>query len=181
MKSHNALFNSSFVVLLIWFISTVDLQAADRVESAGEMLTYVLPIAAGGLLIGYKDREGALQFVESNALAFGVTRVLKYTVDETRPNGDKYSFPSGHTSASFASAEFIRKRYGWEYGIPAYGIAGFVAYSRVEARQHYIHDVLAGAVIGIGSNYLFTKPYKGWYLKVEAVSRYYGICFSHAW
>jgi hypothetical protein len=167
--------------VLIYFGSTVDLQASDLVESAGEILTYALPATAGGLTIGFKDEEGTLQFIESNTLAFGVTRVLKYAIDETRPNGEKDSFPSGHASASFASAEFVRKRYGLKYGIPAYGLAGFVAFSRVEARQHYIHDVLAGAVIGIGSNYLFTKPYKGWYIKVEAVSQYHGIRFSHAW
>jgi membrane-associated phospholipid phosphatase len=56
----------------------------------------------------------------------------------------------------------MRKRYGWEYGAPAYATASFVAYSRVESRKHYPHDMLAGAGIGILSSYIFTKPYKGW-------------------
>jgi membrane-associated phospholipid phosphatase len=30
----------------------------------------------------------------------------------------------------------------------------------VQAQKHYIWDVLGGAVIGIGTSYLFTKPYK---------------------
>ncbi len=33
--------------------------------------------------------------------------------------------------------------------VPAYAAASFVAYSRVESREHYPHDVVAGAGIGI--------------------------------
>jgi len=89
------------------------------------------------------DGNGALEFGESAALTLGVTYGLKYTVNEKRPNGGGQSFPSAHTSISFSSAEFMRKRYGWEYGIPAYAAASFVAYSRVEAGEHHPHDVVA--------------------------------------
>jgi membrane-associated phospholipid phosphatase len=115
------------------------------------------------------------------ALSLGISYGLKYAIDEKRPNGKSYSFPSVHTSASFTSAEFLRKRYGWEYGIPAYAIATFVAYSRVEAKQHYVHDVIAGAVIGIGSSYLFTRPYKGWYVQPVVDTKFYGVNLSRSW
>jgi membrane-associated phospholipid phosphatase len=75
----------------------------------------------------------------------------------------------------------MRKRYGWEYGIPAYVAATFVAYSRVESKQHYTHDVIAGAAIGIGSSYLFTRPYKGWHLQPGVSHGYYGIILSRNW
>jgi len=110
-----------------------------------------------------------------------VTFGLQYTIDEKRPNGEPHSFPSGHTSISFASAEFVRNRYGWKYGLPAYVLASFVAYSRVEAKQHYIHDVLAGAAIGIVSSYLFTRPYEGWHNQAEADHNYYGIRLTLTW
>ncbi len=74
-------------------------------------------------------------------------------------NGER-AFPSGHTSTAFQSASFIQKRYGWEYGIPAYALAGFTGYSRLNAQKHDGWDVLAGAVVGIGSTYLFTTPYQ---------------------
>jgi membrane-associated phospholipid phosphatase len=86
------------------------------------------PHPAGMTLI-YWDGKGALQFGESVALTEGVTYGLKYTVQETRSNGGSNSFPSGHTSISFCSAEFIRKRYGWEFGLPAYVAATFIGYS----------------------------------------------------
>jgi len=159
----------------------VDVQAGDSVESAGDVLRFILPAAAAGLTLVFKDGQGTLQLGESAALALGVTYGLKYTIDEKRPNGETQSFPSAHTSISFAAAEFVRNRYGWVYGLPAYALASFVSYSRVEAKQHYIHDIVAGAAIGIGSSYLFTRPYEGWHIQAEADHRYYGIRLNRTW
>jgi membrane-associated phospholipid phosphatase len=155
--------------------------ASDAIRTTGDILQYVLPATAAGLTLAYRDGTGALQFGESAAVTLGATYGLKYAINEKRPNGGHRSFPSGHASISFASAEFMRKRYGWEYGVPAYALASFVAYSRVEARQHYAHDVVAGAAIGIISSYIFTRPYKGWHVQAEADGKYYGIRVSRSW
>jgi len=154
---------------------------ADGIEKAGDVLQIVLPATAAGFTLVKWDGKGALQFGESAVLTEGVTYGLKYTVDEKRPNGGSHSFPSGHTSISFCAAEFMRKRYGWEYGIPAYVAATFVGYSRVESRQHYTWDAVAGGAIGIGSSYLFTRPYKGWQVQIESDGRYYGVKMFHSW
>jgi membrane-associated phospholipid phosphatase len=155
--------------------------ASDGIETAGDVLSFLLPATAAGLTVGFMDTEGMLQFGESAALALGVSYGLKYAINEKRPNGGDHSFPSNHTSISFASAEFMRKRYGWDYGIPAYIAATFVAYSRVESKQHYTHDVIAAAAIGIGSSYLFTQPYKGWQIGLDIDHEYYGIILSRRW
>lgn len=168
-------------VALLCFAACISVQAGNSIEAAGDVLTFLLPAVATGSIAAHKDGEGALQFGASAALTLGVTYGLKYTVNETRPNGDSQSFPSAHTSVSFASAEFLRKRYGWEYGIPAYVAATFVAVSRVEAKDHYVHDVLAGAAIGIVSSYIFTRPYKGWNIMPEVDQKYQGIRLSHTW
>lgn len=58
-----------------------------------------------------------------------------------------YSFPSGHTMASFAAAAIIlhaNKR----LGIAAYILAAVIAFSRLYLYVHFPTDVLAGAVIG---------------------------------
>lgn len=154
---------------------------ADGIETAGTVLQYALPTIAGGTTLALQDYKGTLQFGESFALTEGVTYGLKYSVNETRPNGGGESFPSAHTSVSFCSAEFIRKRYGWRYGIPAYGLASFVAYSRVEARAHWPHDVIAGAGIGILSSYIFTRPYRGWRIQAEGDSKYIGFALNRTW
>jgi membrane-associated phospholipid phosphatase len=123
-----------------------------------------------------------IQLVKSAALDLGVTYWLKATIKERRPDGsDNDSFPSAHSSVAFTSAEYLRKRYGWEYGIPAYGLAAFVAYSRVEADKHYVRDVLAGAAIGMASSYIFTTPNLRFNLTTEAAPGYYGARLTQVW
>jgi len=167
MRKQNKVFGVIFAIAQISALDRHQLFAADGVQTAGDVLQFVLPGAAGGLTLGYRDGRGALELGESLAVTLGVTYALKYGIDERRPDGGSQSFPSGHTSVAFSSAEFMRKRYGWEYGVPAYAAASFVAYSRVESREHYARDVVAGAGIGILSSYIFTKPYKGWNVSVE--------------
>lgn len=70
-----------------------------------------------------------------------------------RPNGGPRSFPSGHTPAAFVGAEFIRKNHGAAPGIAAYASAAFVGWTRVVSGNHWTHDVVAGAAIGILSNH----------------------------
>jgi membrane-associated phospholipid phosphatase len=166
---------------VLCFARGIEAYAGDAIETAGDILQYVIPATAGGLTLGYRDFKGTLQFGGSFLVTEGVTYGLKYTVNETRPNGGSESFPSGHTSVSFCGAEFIRKRYGWELGIPAYAAASFVAYSRVESNEHYPHDVIAGAAIGILSSFILTTPYKGWELKTEAGPGLHGIFLSKSW
>jgi membrane-associated phospholipid phosphatase len=169
------------VVLFLCLAAAVAAHAGDDLQKVGEVLQYVLPATAAGLTLGYRDGTGTLQFGESAAVTLGVTYALKYAIEERRPNGGGESFPSAHASIAFSSAEFLRKRYGWAYGIPAYALASVVAYSRVEARDHRPHDVIAGAAIGIASSYLFTRPYYEWQVQVDADGRYYGIRLSRAW
>lgn len=149
-------------VMFFGLMAGIDVQANDGIEVAGDILVAALPVAAVGMTIGLKDGQGTLQFAESAALAMGTTFALKFAIDKKRPNGENQSFPSGHATISFSSAEFLFKRYGWEYGLPAYALATFISSSRIEADQHYPIDVIGGAAIGIVNSYLFTRPYKGW-------------------
>lgn len=84
-----------------------------------------------------------------------VTYALKYTIDARRPNGGSHGFPSGHSSAAFMGAEFIREHDGPYWGVPAYAAATWVGYTRVESHNHYWRDVIAGAAIGIAANHDF--------------------------
>ncbi len=77
------------------------------------------------------------------------TYAIKYTTQRTRPDGTSYSFPSGHTSVTVASATVLQRNFGWKVGIPAYGVAAFVAGSRLQSKRHHLSDVAFGAAIGI--------------------------------
>lgn len=97
------------------------------------------------------SRRGEL--ITAVSRAYLVTYGLKYGVDAERPNGAGQSFPSGHTALSFTGAAFINKHYGWKPGIPAFLAASYVGWSRVHSDNHYWSDVIAGAAVGIASNY----------------------------
>src|SRR5262249_2294602 len=89
--------------------------------------------------------------IRGQVMAELLTIGIKQGTRRARPEGSGFSFPSGHTSASFASATVIQQHYGWKFGIPAYAIASYVGASRVEMRKHYLSDVAFGAAIGIMS------------------------------
>lgn len=149
-------------ILLFLIIFSANLSAQkSAIELSGDILAAGLPVVAGGASLLYEDNlNGAFQFAETYASQLALTYSLKYIVDKRRPNGGRYSFPSGHTSSSFSSAAFIQRRYGWKVGLPAYLLAGYVGWTRIYARKHYPWDVIGGAVIGTGCAYLFTKPYE---------------------
>ena len=70
--------------------------------------------------------------VRVQLLTQGVTQLLKYSVRRTRPDGSsRSSYPSGHASGTFASATVLQRHYGWKVGIPAFGVASYVAASRL--------------------------------------------------
>ncbi|WP_255069011.1 phosphatase PAP2 family protein [Lacihabitans sp. LS3-19] len=130
-------------------------------EISGDILSNALPISAFATTLFFRNQQkGTLQFAESMATSFVVTHSLKRIIDKPRPNGGRFSFPSGHTSSAFTGAAFLQRRYGWKIGLPSYLLASYVGYTRIKARKHDIYDVTAGAIVGVGSVYLFTKPYK---------------------
>lgn len=134
--------------------------AQKAVGISTDIISVGMPLAtlAGVCIAG--DWEGLRQGCYTAAATAAATLLLKYTVSEERPNyKNNHSFPSGHTSASFATAAFLQRRYGWKFGAPAYAVATYVAWGRVYSRNHHWWDVVAGAAIGVGSGYIFTRPW----------------------
>jgi membrane-associated phospholipid phosphatase len=107
-----------------------------------------------------------------------VTHFAKRNIERYRPDGsDTYSFFSGHTSAAFATSTFLfletqdfinhlaesrngqlplMSPRGWKmmsFGL-LYGWAGYVGFSRIHDRKHYLSDVIVGAGSGILISYL---------------------------
>ena len=78
-----------------------------------------------------------------------------------------YSFPSGHTIASFeaATALLIGNK---KLGIPAMVLAVLIAFSRLYLYVHYPTDVLASIVLGVGIAFLGTFLVKKGYSLLES-------------
>lgn len=129
----------------------------DDWATASDIGRGALVVTALGLPAVQGDWKGAKQAAFSLGATYAVTTGLKHVIEEERPDdSDNKSFPSGHTSSSFAAAATLHKRHGWEIGVPAHIVATFVGVARVKADKHFVHDVIAGAVIGEAAGWLLT-------------------------
>lgn len=149
-----------FVLLLATFGMSCRAQSRDAVNTSTDIAMFAPAAVGAGAALIKGDYKGLLQLGESLVASVAVSYALKYTVKKERPDGsDSHSFPSNHTGFSFAGATFLQKRYGWQWGVPAYIVSGYVAWGRVYAKRHDVWDVLAGAAIGTASGLLFTTPF----------------------
>ena len=80
-------------------------------DDAGSIARDALVVAAFGVPAVQGDWDGVLQAGGSVVVAGGLTYGLKEAFPERRPDGsDNKSFPSGHTSVSFAAAAITAGR-----------------------------------------------------------------------
>ncbi len=94
------------------------------------------------------NKQRAWIMLESLSVTGFTTLSLKLARNNDTPNGKPLAWPSGHTSSSFTVASVLDEFYGPMVGIPAYGLAGAVAYRMMETGDHWASDVVFGAVLG---------------------------------
>lgn len=133
-------------------------------------------------------------YIETMLLANGIKEWMKLLIYRTRPymyfdgypqdkvdDGDwNCSFPSGHTTLAFAAAAFSTMVFcqcfpesNWKYAVAggAFGLAAVTGIFRMASGNHFLTDVLAGALIGTACG--FIVPYmhtKSFYSKFEKKS-----------
>lgn len=130
--------------------------ATDSIVGAGNVygdLRFQVPLAFTVWSFGRSrgnERVSAVGYdlIRALSLNYAVTGALKPTFNRTRPNGEDYSFPSGHSSAAFATAGVVSRHCGrWWTGAAL--TAGVVTgLGRMEDEKHYASDVVAGATLG---------------------------------
>lgn len=111
---------------------------------------------------GYEGRSSWDRMLVSDALSIAIMAIavngIKYTTARMRPDQSaRNSFPSGHTATAFMSATILSKEYRWRspwFSIGGYTAAALTGVSRIMNNRHWLSDVIAGAVIGIGSVHL---------------------------
>lgn len=150
---------------LVVILMTVQfsLSAQPRSDGVDDVLQHV-PMAASLVLksCGVKGSspwpQYAFSALSSYAVGTAATWSLKHVIDERRPDdSDSRSFPSGHSMYAFAGATVLCHEYGGSMpwvAVAGYGVAVFTAADRVCRRRHYIHDVCAGAAIGVAATEL---------------------------
>lgn len=98
-----------------------------------------------GLLAHVILLEGALKHLVARARP---ATTLGVELRDRILDAETYSFPSGHTVASFLGAFVLSARFP-RAKIPLFGAAMLVAVSRIHLGAHYPSDVLVGAAGGI--------------------------------
>jgi len=108
---------------------------------------------AGRLSDHQRFRDATYDLLTGTLVTQAYSLVIKVAVNRTRPSGSTSridsSFPSGHSSTSFAMATVLERHYGWKAGVPGYAVASLIAASRVRYDHHYLSDVVAGSTLGI--------------------------------
>ncbi len=134
--------NNKLLILLLFVLSFIPLQAAERTDS----------------LRTRKPAQTVTQIGASLVLNAGITEGLKHNIHRWRPNReDDHSFPSRHTSWAFTASTILSNEFyrsaPW-VPVTAQTLASVVGVQRVAAECHYGTDVIAGAFIGVASTEL---------------------------
>lgn len=132
------------------------------------------------LLISKKTRKiGIISFLALLSSLFINNLLLKNLVRRMRPYDAcrmltplvakpvDFSFPSGHTGSSFASAYVMYRQLPKKAGIGMLVLAALIGLSRLYVGVHYPSDVLAGVLTGIASGILAEWVYQRYFLKVN--------------
>lgn len=127
--------------------------------SADDYLQYSPTLINIGLhLAGLEDTQKPKDLVAVFIIGTGtytvITQGLKYAVNETRPNGNDHSFPSGHTATAFFGARMLDRSFGKKYpaiAISGYALATATGALRMANNKHWASDVAMGAAVGIAS------------------------------
>lgn len=127
---------------MIWIVLTVILLLIQKTRKSGFIMVAALildAILCNGIL--------------KNAFARVRPCDVNPAVDLLIPRPEDYSFPSGHTAASFAAVSalfFAGEKKLWK---PALLLAVLIAFSRLYLYVHYPTDVLGGIAVGVICGY----------------------------
>ena len=114
---------------------------------------YILPRFNDDASTTNKWSHMGLDLVRAELLEEGLVQAIKLSVNRTRPNGQPYSFPSGHAAATFAFASVIERHLGARLALPTILIATYVGTSRLHDNVHFLSDVAFGAALGTAAGW----------------------------
>lgn len=134
---------------LIWIAISIFLIISKKYRKVGIMVLIAI-------IIGSIFGEGLLKHLVKRTRPFYLVPTMKLLVAKPA----SYSFPSGHTTASFAAVSILC-RYFKKYTPIFLAVAILIAFSRIYLYVHYPTDVLVGIVLGVISGkitiYLFKR------------------------
>ena len=150
-----------FLITTLLTAAAVGMNAHSKFVERSTDVLCLAPSATGlCVAIANHDTQGMKQLGLSTATCLALNYGLELCIKKDRPDGTgHHAFPSTHTAVAFNGSSFLMRRYGWQWGVPAYVASTYVAWGRVHSYRHDWWDVLGGAAIGAGSAFLFTRPF----------------------
>lgn len=138
------------------------------VQGGSALMTYVLGRATGK----EKVKHLGTDMLSAQIVAQALTQALKFSVRRERPDGsNNHSFPSGHASATFATATVLQRHLGWRAAVPTYTLATYVAMSRLQENRHFVSDVVFGAALGVVAGRTTTRHGRAHWAFIPDVSK----------
>jgi len=105
--------------------------------------------AVGRIFDQPKTSHLGMDLLQAQILTEMLVEPIKFATHRERPDGSNHqAFPSGHAAITFATATVIERHLGWRKSLLGYGIASYVAASRLHDNRHYLSDVVFGAAVG---------------------------------
>lgn len=138
---------------LFWIVTAVFLFLWKNTRKAGTAALLALVFGGGITNVMLKNMVARTRPYE---IVEGLNRIIARQSD--------FSFPSGHTCASFAAAFAFYRILPRKWGIASLVLASLIALSRLYVGVHYPSDILGGIVVG------FLSGWTGSHL-VEIMSR----------
>lgn len=130
---------------IFWILLTIVLLIPKKTRKAGVA-------SALALIIGTLITNVAIKNVVARVRPYEVIQELELMIEKQKD----FSFPSGHTCVSFASAFAIYKCkevFPKKWRIAAMVLATLIALSRLYVGVHYPTDVLGGLIVGLFSGW----------------------------
>ncbi len=128
---------------MIWIIISLLLLLSKKTRKAGCMSILALLIS---LLVNNLLLKNLVKRIRPYDYISGLVPLV--------PKPSDYSFPSGHTGSSFASAWVLYHNLPPGAGIPLLVLAVLIGLSRLYVGVHYPSDVFTGLLTGVCSGYL---------------------------
>lgn len=142
-KLHNIILDNVMVIISklgnagwFWIVLAVILMAYKKTRKCGILMLISL---LTGLLIGNVALKNIIARQRPCWIDPNITLLI--------PNPTDFSFPSGHTLASFEAATMIFL-HNKKYGTLALSLAILIAFSRLYLFVHFPTDILGGAILG---------------------------------
>src|SRR5712692_1768485 len=118
-------------------------------DTAAQVALSLGTYAFGRIFDQPKTSHLGMDLVQAQILTEMLVEPIKFATHRERPDGSNHqAFPSGHAAITFATATVIERHLGWRKSLLGYGIASYVAASRLHDNRHYLSDVIFGAAVG---------------------------------